>query len=218
MRRRNGSDERLQEALRRVKAGDMDALLEAARIYERSLGLGKPRLHPELVREITQNFEQLEQVADENAGPYDVRDAFFDADDYPDFDSEEHANYAIGYLRGVMHALELDVHQIWEISEKARDGEGQKRIERVTPAWCDSCDDFPRPENVSDAHEPGCSVQGAVCSLHHGCDEGEDDNDESSYDSGDEDDGNAGCDRCGSADRVEGSRYCEGCIDDGGRS
>ena len=114
---RRNADDAIRELARRVYEGEASLIPVLARLYERSGGEGLPG---KLVEQLVIHFEMLEEVAEATNGPFDVLEAFTDADDYPEFDVEEHANLAIGYIRGVAEASGLRIADLWRVSEEQR--------------------------------------------------------------------------------------------------
>jgi hypothetical protein len=185
MSRRNSSDVRLRGLLRRIAEGDLSLLPVAARVWERSQG--DKGLPGKLVEQIVTYFEMLEEVAESTDGPFDILEAFTDADDYPEFDSEEHANLATGFIRGVSEALDLSVQDLWLVSERARSGRGAVIRADRTPLFCDACGET--PGQFGDEHEPGCRLAGRrACSFHHDCSQEDDEPDELEADEPEPDD------------------------------
>jgi hypothetical protein len=166
MRQRRNGDEELRALIRRIAAGDLSLLPQAARTWERTHGAGLG-LSKHLVDNIVNAFTTLEGALEEYAGPYDVLECFTDLDDYPELDDAAGANYVIGELRGMAEALGLAVEDLWAISEKARGGEGERLRDARTPPFCETCDEVPR-QSTSE-HDPDCYMSGPACQIHHEC-------------------------------------------------
>ena len=59
-------------------------------------------------------LEGLRDRADALDGPTDILGAFFDSDDYPEFDADADANYLTGIVQGIADALGVTVPELLE--------------------------------------------------------------------------------------------------------
>ncbi len=67
---------------------------------------------------LERSLEALRERAEALGGPPEVEGAFFDADDYPEFDEDPAANYHTGIVQGLADALGVTVLALLEQGDR----------------------------------------------------------------------------------------------------
>lgn len=122
MARRRNSDTRLRDLIRRIDQGDYELIPALAHEWARA-GTELPA-----IREVVRTFENIESNGWRYLdAPPRILDLFTDLEDYPECDENGAMNADIGYIHGVADALGMTTEELWDESERLRDGEGERR-------------------------------------------------------------------------------------------
>ncbi len=67
---------------------------------------------------LARSLEALRERAESVGGPPEIEGAFFDADDYPEFDEDPAANYHTGIVQGMADALGVSVPELLGLGDR----------------------------------------------------------------------------------------------------